>query len=393
MTHQTIVPAILHVDMDSFFASVELLDHPELIGKPVAVAGHSERGVITSATYEARAFGVRAASPVGEAKRICPQLVLLPSHMEKYTAMSRRIMTVFTEFTPLVEPLSVDEAFLDVTGAQRLLGTPREIAFKIRERISSETGLPSSVGIASTKFVAKLASQKAKPNGVLEIEPAHTLQFLHALPIQAMWGVGRVTGEKLIGRGVDTIGDLAVYPVEKLKRALGEASALKLHELANGRDARAVSTDRIEKSVSNEETFEHDISDPTPLMRELLKLSQKVSARMRGKNFMARTIGIKVKFSDFSVITRSHTLPDPTDSSQRIYDTAVALLEEAELAGRRVRLIGVHASQLVDRDVVSEPLWGDDDAAWRTIDKTSDALNAKFGRGAITPARLIDPSS
>jgi DNA polymerase-4 len=390
MTHHSPTPAILHVDMDSFFASVELLDHPELIGKPVAVGGNSDRGVITSATYEARAFGVRAAMTVGEAKRLCPQLTLLPLHMEKYTAMSRRIMSIFAEFTPLVEPLSVDEAFLDVTGAKRLLGTPREIAFNIRERVAEETGLPSSVGIASTKFVAKLASQKAKPNGVLEIEPKHTLQFLHALPIRAMWGVGRVTGEKLLSRGIDTIGDLAVYPVEKLKRAIGEVSAIKLHELANGRDARSVSTERVEKSVSNEETFEHDISDPTPLMRELLKLSQKVAARMRGKNFMARTIGIKIKFSDFSLITRAHTLPDPTDSSQRIYETAVALLEQAEIAGRRVRLIGVHASQLVDRDLVSEPLWGDDDTAWRAIDKTSDALNARFGKGAVTPARLID---
>lgn len=393
MTHRSPSPAILHVDMDAFFASVELLDHPELVGKPVAVAGGSDRGVITSATYEARVFGVRAAIPVGEAKRLCPQLILLRSHMDKYTAMSRRIMSIFAEFTPLVEPLSVDEAFLDVTGSQRLLGTPREIAFTIRERIAAETGLPSSVGIASTKFVAKLASQKAKPNGVLEIEPAHTLQFLHALPIQAMWGVGRVTGEKLLSRGIETIGDLATYPLDKLKRAVGETSGVKLHELANGRDARAVKTERIEKSVSNEETFEHDISDPTPLMRELLKLSQKVAARMRGKNFMARTIGIKIKFADFSVITRSHTLPDPTDSSQRIYETAVALMEQAELAGRRVRLVGVHASQLVDRDFVSEPLWGDDDTAWRVIDKTTDALNAKFGSGAVTPARLITPNA
>lgn len=392
-SHRKPTPVILHVDMDSFFASVELLDHPEHIGKPVAVAGLAERGVITSATYEARAFGVRAAIPVGEAKRLCPQLILLRSHMDKYTAMSRRIMTIFTEFTPLVEPLSVDEAFLDVTGSQRLLGTPREIAFKIRARIAELTGLPSSVGIASTKFVAKLASQRAKPNGVLEIEPEHTLEFLHTLPIQAMWGVGRVTGEKLFSRGIDTIGDLAAYPLEKLKRAVGDAAALKLHELANGRDTRSVTIERVEKSISNEETFEHDIADPTPLIRELLKLSQKVAARMRSKNFMARTVGIKVKFADFSVITRAHTLGDATDSSQRIYETALALLEQAELAGRRVRLIGVQVTQLVEPELVNEPLWGDDDTAWRAVDKASDALNAKFGKGSIAPARLIEPAA
>lgn len=391
MTHRARIPVILHVDMDSFFASVELLDHPEMIGKPVAVAGHHERGVITSASYEARAFGVRAAIPVGMAKQLCPQLVILDSHMEKYTAMSRRIMTIFTEFTPLVEPLSVDEAFLDVTGARRLLGSPREIAFKVRERIHEVTGLPSSVGIATTKFVAKLASQRAKPNGVLEIEPQRTLDFLHALPVEAMWGVGKVTREKLIGRGVHTIGDLAVYPKDKLRRAVGEAAAQKLHMLANGLDPRSVDTERIEKSIGNEGTFDRDIADPTPLLRELLKHSQQVAARLRAKAFMARTVAIKMKFADFSVISRSHTLPDPTDSSQRIYETAVMLFEQADLAGRRLRLIGVRAEQLVDSDSVSEPLWGNSDDEWRAIDKASDELRAKFGRDAVSPASLIDP--
>lgn len=391
MTQRARTPVILHVDMDSFFASVELLDHPELLGKPVAVAGHHERGVITSASYEARAFGVRAAIPVGMAKQLCPSLVILESHMEKYTAISRRIMTIFAEFTPLVEPLSVDEAFLDVTGAKRLLGSPREIAFKIRERITQETGLPSSVGIATTKFVAKLASQKAKPNGVLEIEPERTLEFLHSLPIEAMWGVGKVTREKLISRGVHSVGELAEYPKEKLRRAVGDAAAHKLHALANGYDPRSVETDRIEKSVGNEATFDSDISDPTPLMRELLKHSQQVAARLRAKGFMARTVAIKIKFADFSVITRSHTLPDPTDSSQRIYETAVMLFEQADLAGQRVRLLGVRAEQLVDADLVSEPLWGNDDDNWRAIDKASDQLRAKFGRNAVNPARLIDP--
>ena len=393
MTHHARTPVILHVDMDSFFASVELLEHPELQGSPVAVAGHHERGVITSATYEARALGVRAAMPVGMAKQRCPQLVILESHMDKYTAMSRRIMAIFAEFTPLVEPLSVDEAFLDVTGAKRLLGTPREIAFSVRERIQQLTGLPSSVGIATTKFVAKLASQKAKPNGVLEIEPERTLDFLQSLPIEAMWGVGSVTREKLISRGVHTIGELAVYSKEKLRRAVGESAAQKLNALANGIDARSVQIDRVEKSISNESTFDRDIADPTPLMRELLKHSQQVAARLREKGFMARTVAIKMKFADFSVITRSHTLADPTDSSQRIYETAVMLFEQTHLAGQRLRLIGVKGEQLVDADLVSEPLWGNDDDSWRAIDKTTDQLREKFGRNAVSPARLIDPKN
>ena len=390
MNHRARTPVIIHVDMDSFFASVELLDRPELLGQPVAVAGHHSRGVITSASYEARAFGVRAAQPVAEAKRRCPQLVLLSSHMEKYSAMSRRIMTIFSEFTPLVEPLSVDEAFLDVTGAQRLFGSPREIGSAIRKRIRAETGLPCSVGIAATKFVAKLASQRAKPDGMLEIEPEQTLAFLNVLPIEMMWGVGEVTAEKLLTRGVETIGELARYPEASLRRAVGDAAANKLHALANGLDPRDVHPERLEKSVGNEETFDHDLTDTTPMMRELLKLSQKVAARLRAKGFMARTIALKVKFSDFRVMTRSHTLSHPTDSSQLFFETVVALLEQADLRGQRVRLLGVRAEQLVDADDVSEPLWGDDDD-WRNIDRAADALRAKFGRDAVQPARLVSP--
>lgn len=384
--------AILHVDMDAFFVSVELLERPDLVGKPVAVGGSSDRSIISSASYEARARGVHSAMSVVKAKQLCPELVLLPVGMSNYSAMSRRVMEVFTEFTPLVEPLSIDEAFLDVTGAQRLLGTPREIAFAIRQRILDQLGLPCSVGIASTKFVAKLASQRAKPNGVLEIEPEHTLEFLHALPISAMWGVGRVTEEKLAGRGIETVGELAAYPVDKLKRAVGEASAHRLHQLANGHDVRSVETDRVTKSVGNEVTFDRDLVDPTPLLRELLFLSHKVSARLRAKGVKGRTVALKVKFADFSIITRSHTLVEPTDSSQRIYETVTELFEQAELKGRPVRLIGVRLEHLVDVDSVDAALWIDeDDSQWQAIDKASDALRSKFGKNAVTPARLIEP--
>lgn len=392
MTHRNPQTVILHVDMDAFYASVELLERPELVGKPVAVGGDSNRSIVTSATYEARARGVRSAMPVSQAKRLCPELVMLPVSIEKYRAMSRRIMIIFNEFTPLVEPLSIDEAFLDVTGAQRLHGTPREIATAIRERIARELGLPCSVGIAPTKFVAKLASQRAKPNGILEITPAHTIDFVQSLPISAMWGVGKATEEKLRERGIHSIADLAELPLHVLQRAVGEKQAKKLHDLAHARDPRAVVTDRIEKSVSSEETFLQDISDRTPMMREILKLSQKTSARLRGKGFVARTVVLKVKFADFTTITRSHSLPEPTDSSQRMYETALMLLEEAELGGRSVRLLGVGAEHLVDADDAPEPLWTEhDDESWRALDRTTDQIRERFGDAAPTPARLVDP--
>ena len=377
--------------MDAFYASVELLERPDLIGKPVAVGGDGNRSIVTSATYEARARGVRSAMPVSQAKRLCPELIMLPVSMEKYRVMSRRIMEIFNEFTPLVEPLSIDEAFLDVTGGQRLHGSPRDIATAIRERIASELGLPCSVGIATTKFVAKLASQRAKPDGILEISAKHTLQFVHSLPISAMWGVGKATEEKLRGRGIHTIADLAETPVSGLERAVGQAQAKKLHDLAHARDPRAVVTDRIEKSVSSEETFLQDISDRTPMIREILKLSQKTAARLRGKGFVARTVVLKVKFADFTTITRSHSLPEPTDSSQRMYETALMLLEEAELGGRSVRLLGVGAEQLVDADDAPEPLWTEhDDESWRALDRTTDQIRERFGDAAPTPARLLD---
>ena len=376
--------------MDAFYASVELLEHPELLGKPVAVGADSERSVISSASYEARARGVRSAMSVAMAKKLCPELVLLPVSMEKYRVVSRQVMAVFTEFTPLVEPLSIDEAFLDVTGAQRLMGQPREIADALRKRVYAVTGLPCSVGIANTKFVAKLASQRAKPNGVLQIEAARTLDFLHSLPVEAMWGVGRATEEKLRSRGINTVAELADAPIAQLKRAVGDAAAQKLHDLANGRDPREVNTERIEKSVSSEETFAHDLTDPTPIMREILKLSKKTAARIRGKGFMARTITLKVKFADFSAITRSHTLPEPTDSSQRIYETACELFEKAEIAGRAVRLIGVGGEQLTPAESVAEPLFSDvDDESWRALDRTTDQLRGKFGNVAPAPASLL----
>ncbi|MBP1324841.1 DNA polymerase-4 [Leucobacter exalbidus] len=380
--------SILHVDMDAFFVSVELLDRPELVGRPVAAAHDTARSVVSSASYEARRFGVRSAMPIARAKQLCPQLVLVPPVFEKYRAASREVMRIFTEFTPLVEPLSIDEAFLDVAGSTRLFGPPAEIARQIRERIQSELGLPSSVGLAGTKFVAKLASQRAKPNGVLEIPPERTLDFLHPLPVSAMWGVGQATAKSLSARAIHTVADLAAEPLDSLRRIVGASSAHKLHELANGRDARGIEIERTEKSIGHEETFEFDEPDGEALRRELLRLSSKIGERLRDRGFTARTIAIKLRWSSFETITRSRTLAEPTHATQRIYATARELFDEAWVEGQPVRLIGVRAEQLGDSSAGGMGLWNDDEHL-TAVDQAVDSVRGKFGAAGLAPARLL----
>lgn len=383
--------SILHVDMDSFFVSVELLDRPELRGRPVAAAHDTPRSVVSSASYEARRFGVRSAMPVARAKQLCPQLVLVPPVFEKYRRASRAVMEVFREFTPLVEPLSIDEAFLDVAGSMKLFGAPIEIARQIRERVREQTGLPASVGLAGTKFIAKLASQRAKPDGILEIPPARTLEFLHPLPISAMWGVGAATERALSARAIRTVGDLAREPLDSLRRIVGQASAEKLHELSNGRDARTVSTERQEKSIGHEETFAHDVSDIAKLEQELLRLATRTGERLRDHHLEARTIAIKVRWDTFETLTRSRTLADPTNATQRIYRTARELFDSVNLGGRLtrpVRLIGVRAEQLLPAGGESMALW-DEDEHWRAVDSAVDEVRGRFGASGLTPARLL----
>lgn len=313
---------ILHIDMDSFFVSVELLEHPQLRGLPVAVASDTPRSVISSASYEARAYGVSSAMPVARAKQLCPTLRFIPPNLKKYQAASARVMSIFREFTPLVEPISVDEAFLDVRGAVKLFGTPTEIAQQIRKEVKHRTGLPASVGIAATKFVAKLASQRAKPDGVLEVPPEATLGFLHPLPVSAMWGVGQATERALKSRGIHTVGDIAATPLDSLQRLLGRASATKLHELSRGYDPRPVNTQREEKSIGHEETFPADVHDRDTLERELLRLATKTAARLRDHGLTARTVAIKVRWDGFETITRSHTLDEATQTTQRVFRVA-----------------------------------------------------------------------
>ncbi|RZT64089.1 DNA polymerase-4 [Microcella alkaliphila] len=379
---------ILHVDMDAFFASVELLSRPELRGQPVIVGHRGQRSVVTAATYEARAYGVNSAMPMAVALRRCPHAVVLEPHYDRYQGASRQVMAILGDVTPLVEPLSIDEAFLDVGGARALFGPPWHIGRMLRERIHRETGLVASVGAASTKFVAKLASSRAKPDGLLVVPHDDTLAFLHPLPISALWGVGRATEEKLARLGLRTVGDVAETPVDALRRAVGEAGAAKLHALAWARDPRSVTPERAEKSIGHESTYERDLSDLSHIDRELLRLSDAVAKRLRSGGWVARTVAVKVRFGDFTTLTRSQTLPEPTDVAQRIAAEARALFRAAGADGRGIRLLGVRAENLLPTGAVERGLW-DDDEGWRETEETMDALTARFGSAAIQRASLL----
>ena len=382
---------IMHVDMDAFFASVELLDRPDLVGKPVVVGHASARSVVTAATYEARRYGVNSAMPMALALQRCPQAVVLEPHFERYAHYSRRVMELLGEVTPHVEQLSVDEAFLDVAGAWRLLGSSWRIGTALRERVYSETGLRCSAGAAATKFVAKLASSRAKPDGLLVVPASATLEFLHPLPVSALWGVGGKTEESLVRLGLRTIGDVAEARVEMLRRALGDAGAARLHELSWGRDPRAVSPGREEKSIGRETTFETDRTDPGQLHRVLLELSDAVGRRLRASGVSARTVSLKLRFADFTTITRSRTLADATDLGRRIYEEARALYDQANSTARPVRLIGVRGEQLTG-EVAGFGLW-DDDEDWREAEQAVDAVAERFGAGTVRPAALLRPAT
>jgi DNA polymerase-4 len=382
---------IMHVDMDAFFASVELLERPDLVGKPVIVAHSSARSVVTAATYEARRYGVNSAMPLAVALRRCPNAIVLEPHFVRYAHYSQRVMQILGDVTPLVEQLSIDEAFLDVSGARRLLGNSWQIGTALRERVYSETGLHCSAGAAASKFVAKLASSRAKPDGLLVVPEAATLDFLHPLPVSALWGVGNKSEEHLTRLGLHTIGDVAHSPVDMLRRALGAAAAERLHALSWGRDERGVTPGREEKSIGHETTFETDRTDADELYRVLLQLSDGVGQRVRRAGVLARTVALKLRFSDFTTITRSRTLSEPTDLSRRIYEAARELYDQANTSGRPVRLIGVRAEQLVGDGGSTLGLW-DDDEDWREAEQTIDAITERFGAGTVRPAALLTPA-
>src|SRR3954468_15299272 len=309
---------MLHVDMDAFYASVEIKKRPELRGRPVVVGG-GQRGVVAAASYEARRYGVRSAMSMSQALRRCPNAVVLPPDRAAYSAASAKVMAILRDVTPLVEPLSLDEAFLDVAGAVRRHGRPGLIAAAIRARVVEQLGLTCSVGVAPTKFVAKLASARCKPDGLLVVPAERVLEFLHPLPVTALWGVGERTEEQLHRLGLRTVGDLAHVPVSTLTRALGQAVGSHLAALAWGRDERKVVPSEPDKSIGAEETFPRDVDDPAVVRRELLRLSERTAARLREQGYVGRTISVKIRFADFTTITRSRTLKDATDVAQEIF--------------------------------------------------------------------------
>jgi DNA polymerase IV len=379
---------ILHVDMDAFFASVELLEHPELRDKPVIIGHDGGRGVVSSANYAARRFGVRSAMPVGRAMRLCPQAVVLTPHYERYRKASAEVMAIFRDVTPLVEPLSIDEAFLDVAGAVKLFGPPAAIAADLRARVLADTGLTCSIGAAASKFVAKLASTTSKPDGLLVVPPERTLDFLHPMPVGAIWGVGPATAESLARRGLATVRDIAETPREVLIGWVGQAAGSKLHDLAWGRDTRSVNTSRVEKSIGHENTFAVDVTDEVALRRELLEQADRVAIRLRTNGWRARTVALKLRYSDFTTVTRSHTLAEATDLARRIHEETVALLTAEAVGGRAVRLIGTRAEQLQPAGADALGLWSDDEQ-WRGAENAVDIASARFGRGVIRPAALL----
>ncbi len=386
MSEQT----ILHVDMDAFFASVEERDNPALKGKAVVV-GTGVRGVVSAANYEARKFGIHAAMPVGRAKRLAPHAIFVPPNMARYSEVSTHIMEIFRSVTPLVEPLSLDEAFLDVTGAKRLLGDGREIAKQIRAKVEASEGITCSVGIATTKFIAKLASGRCKPNGMLEIAPDRVLEFLHPLPVSAIWGVGPKTNEELQKLGLRTVADIANTPRQTLMRALGESAGASLYELSWGRDYRDVIPEEVDKSISAAETFDTDIEDQDIILREFLRLTEKATYRMREKDFSARTISIKVRFADFKTITRSKTLPLAISATHEVFDVVKSLFLALKLDRARLRLVGVSLDGLEDGIDGSEQLiLGEREKGWRQATAAIDKASARFGQGSVRPARLFD---
>jgi DNA polymerase-4 len=388
---------ILHVDLDAFYASVEQLDDPALRGRPVIVGGLGGRGVVSAASYEARRFGVHSAMPMGRARSACPTGVFLSPRFERYSTKSREVMEILESVTPLVEQISIDEAFLDVTGARRLLGTGTEIAAFIRARVRSQAGLIASVGVATTKFLAKLASDLAKPNGMLAVEPGTERESLAPLPVTRLWGVGPATLQRLERMAVNTIGELAALPESSLTAALGNSLGTRLHALATNVDPRAVVPEREAKSIGAEETFAVDLRGRPACEHELVRIVDRVSERLRRAQLGARTVTLKVRFEDFETRTRAHTLTAATDVSTVFLATARALLEELDCS-RGVRLLGVSLSQLDPPGPAQGVLAFDEGGASAharierraAVEHAVDAVRDRFGSLAVGPASLVD---
>ncbi len=381
---------ILHVDMDAFFASVEVARRPELRGLPMIVGGTGSRGVVVAATYEARQYGIHSAMPMSRALRLAPDIVVVPPDHAHYVDVSAAVMEMFTAITPKVEPLSLDEAFLDVSGSRLTHGSPARIAGMIRAQVFDEQGITCSVGVAPTKFVAKLASTQCKPDGLLVVPADRVISFLHPLPVGALWGVGERTEEQLHRLGLRTVADIAHTPRATLVRALGRAAGTHLAALAWGRDERVVSVHERERSVGASETFARDLDDPEVILGELLRLSEKVGARLRRAGLAGATVSITVRFADFTTITRSRTRHGPTDVSREIFHEARSLYRALNLERARIRMVGVRVEGVVDVEQVQTQLvLGAPERGWREAEQAVDRLTDRFGRGSVRPARLL----
>jgi DNA polymerase-4 len=419
---------VLHVDMDSFFASVEVLDDPSLIGRPVIVGGAGARGVVASCTYEARAFGIHSAMPSVEARRRCPHAVFLDGRFSRYVEMSERLHAVLQRFSPVVEGIALDEAFVDVAGVRRLLGSPPVVAGEIREAVRQDLQMECGVGVARTKLLAKLASRAAKPvltpegprpgPGVVVVLPSQELSFLHPLPVRALWGVGPATARRLDSLGVTTIGELARIPEDTLCRSVGVANGRQLAQLARGDDPRRVEATRAVKSVGHEETFALDIDTHPGLHRHVVRMADAVGTRLREARLAGRTVTVKVRYGDRVTITRSHTVGAPIDSPRALGVVAGALLDAVDVSPG-VRLLGVSVSGLADTDATARQLSFDDDEpnptgpdappgpgpqgsedlpggaagarllAWHEVEAAVTAIRARYGNASVGPAALV----
>ncbi|GAB3035715.1 DNA polymerase IV [Nocardioides flavus (ex Wang et al. 2016)] len=384
---------LLHVDMDAFYASVALRERPDLVDQPVVVGG-SGRGVVLAANYVARRYGIHSALPMARARRLCPQVVVLAPDFDTLTSVSASVMATFREVTPLVESISLDEAFLDVRGAVRRLGPPARIAEQLRSTVHDEHGITCSVGVAASVSVAKLGSRRAKPDGVLVVPPAEVASFLHPLDVGELYGVGEKTRALLHRIGLVTAGDVARTPLEDLQRAVGRHLGHELHHLAWGTDRGELHVGAgpraVEKSMGAQETFARDSDDRDVIVRELLRLSARVAARMRAAGVAGRTVALTVRFADFTTITRSRTLAEATDVTVEIHGAATGLYDRLALRRTPLRLVGVRVEGLVPRATVHHQLaLGEPDRGWAEADRAVDRATRRFGAAAVRPASLV----
>ena len=381
-------PVILHVDMDAFYATVELARRPELRGRPMWVGG-AERGVVLSASYEARAAGVKSGMPSSRARRLCPQGVAVPPDHDSYALVSRGVFAIFSSITDAVEPISIDEAFLDITGSGLRLGSPRAIAELIRARVADEQQITCSVGIAPSKFVAKLGSGQAKPDGLVEVRPEQVVSFLHPLPVEKVWGVGPATTERLHQLGLTTIGQVAHTSRATLERAFGAHQGQWLYELAWGRDNRRVVGEAVERSIGSQETFAKDTDDPELVTTELLRMAARTATRMRQAQVLGRGVSLSVRFADFTTISRTTALATPTDVTDDIFAAALRCWHGLHLQRARIRRVGVRVEKLIDREDAYQQLTLDaPERGMREAEQAADAAIARFGPEAVRRARL-----